>query len=419
MPRACDPPELTAHSPREATGLLRLPITIATVGFCLRIVVALLAYAGKDVVSILWPRGVEALGIARSLLTGHGFSSPFPLPTGPTAFLPPVYPFILAAIEKLFGLASTRSAWVILIMQCAFSAATCIPIYGLASNILGHRVAKRAAWIWALFPYAIVLPTNIIWESSFSALVLICGLLSFRRAQFHDSLSRWVLLGIYWAFACLLNAAFLLLLPALLVYTVLFTRNLSRQSICCGIAFVACLLPWTLRNYVVMHKLFPIRDNFALEFWLGNHQGSTSGFIPEIHPAFSSEELHRYQQLGELAYMREKGSIAREYVVRQPSTFVANSLRRFENFWLPVRSPLWLAVPLLSLLGLAGFVLLISKRPPGFEVFVIPLLLYPAPYYLTHSDLRYAHPIHPLLAILAAYAVALIGKARLVPSEEY
>src|SRR5690349_1140930 len=120
MPRACDPLELTAHSPREATGLLRLPITIATVGFCLRIVVALLAYAGKDVVSILWPRGVEALGIARSLLTGHGFSSPFPLPTGPTAFLPPVYPFILAAIEKLFGLASTRSAWVILIMQCAF-----------------------------------------------------------------------------------------------------------------------------------------------------------------------------------------------------------------------------------------------------------------------------------------------------------
>jgi 4-amino-4-deoxy-L-arabinose transferase-like glycosyltransferase len=391
-----------------AAARLHPALKIASVGFCLRLLVALWAYAGKDVGSILWPRGIEALGIARSLLTGQGFSSPFPLPTGPTAFLPPVYPLILAGIEKMFGLATSRSAWAILVMQCAFSAAACIPVYELAAQIFDTRVAKRAAWIWAVFPYAIVLPTNIIWESTLSALVVTTGLLLFRTAQVENSLKRWIFLAMFWAAACLLNAALLLLLPALLAYAFFFKRVEAKRAAWCGLVFVSCLLPWTARNYLVLHKLFPVRDNFALEFWLGNHEGATSGFMPDIHPAFSSAELQRYQQLGELEYMREKAVISREYVARQPLAFVRNSFSRFQSFWFPIRSPLWLAVPLLSVTGLVGCIFLLRNRPAGFEVLMIPLLVYPLPYYLTHSDLRYQHPIHPPLAILAAYAITVI-----------
>src|SRR5579872_5630474 len=47
--------------------------------------------------------GMEADNIAISLLAGKGFSSPFGVPSGPSAWLTPVYPFIVVEIFKLFG----------------------------------------------------------------------------------------------------------------------------------------------------------------------------------------------------------------------------------------------------------------------------------------------------------------------------
>src|ERR1700735_5201293 len=46
----------------------------------------------------------EAAGIARGLLLGHGFASPFHDAAGPTAWLAPACPGILAGIFLLVGL---------------------------------------------------------------------------------------------------------------------------------------------------------------------------------------------------------------------------------------------------------------------------------------------------------------------------
>src|ERR1700690_3285999 len=46
----------------------------------------------------------EPGNIAASVATGKGFSSPFRVETGPTAWLTPVYPVLLAGIFRLFGL---------------------------------------------------------------------------------------------------------------------------------------------------------------------------------------------------------------------------------------------------------------------------------------------------------------------------
>ena len=38
-------------------------------------------------------------------------------------------------------------------------------------------------------------------------------------------------------------------------------------------------------------------------------------------------------------------------------------------------------------------------------LFILPLMLFPLPYYITHAEFRYRLVIDPLLTILAAYAV--------------
>jgi len=58
--------------------------------------------------------GFETGRIAASIATGHGFSSPFQPQTGPTAWLAPLYPYLLAGVFKLFGVYTRSSAIVIL-----------------------------------------------------------------------------------------------------------------------------------------------------------------------------------------------------------------------------------------------------------------------------------------------------------------
>ena len=382
---------------------LRLTVLVA---LALRLLVAAMAYGGRDIVSILWPRGIEPLGIAKSLLAGHGFSSPFELPTGPTAFLTPVYPLMLAGIEKIFGVASKSSAWAILTMQCVFSAATAAVVYYLALELFDRRIAQRAAWMWALFPYAVILPTNIIWESCLSALIMVTGLLLFARTVRSQSLLHWAACGAYFSFACLVNAAFLLLLPILLVWLFLRTSEYRRRTVSCAAVFIACLLPWTVRNYMVFDKLIPLRDNFSLELWIGNRDGATTEFTPNIHPAFSTTEVLEYQRLGEIGYMSGKREQALNFIWEKPLVFLANTAKRISAYWTLNLHALWLLVPVLSMVGLIGMWRLLQRSYPLTWVFSIPLLIFPLPYYLTHPDLRYLHPLQPLLVILAAYAVA-------------
>ncbi len=84
--------------------------------------------------------------IARSIATGGGFSSPTDLPGGPTAWMPPVYTYILAGIFRVFGVYSATSAWMILAFNSVFGALTCWTVYRIGEKIYGLGVARAAAW---------------------------------------------------------------------------------------------------------------------------------------------------------------------------------------------------------------------------------------------------------------------------------
>jgi 4-amino-4-deoxy-L-arabinose transferase-like glycosyltransferase len=372
----------------------------------LRTLVAVIAYWNRNIASILWPRGIEMLGVAKSLSTGAGFSSPFGLYTGPTAFVTPVYPAILSVILRIFGQQTNASAWAILLLQCLISAFTVIPIFAVALEVFDLRVAKSAVWIWALLPYAVILPTNIIWESTFSAFALAAGVYLHLQAANSGRASRWIIAAAWWAGACLLNAAFLLMFPALLLFAI-FRRQLDFRTVAISCAaFVLVLLPWSIRNYRVMGRMIPLRDNFPLELWIGNHSGTAFRFTPEIHPAFNTADLQHYQQVGELVYMDEKGASAKSFIRDHPAQFVANTLKRIGRFWfIGLNGLLYLVAPLAAF-GIAGLAIALRRKVPAAGMFGIILLVYPLPYYLTHPDMRYQHPIQPLLVILAAALVA-------------
>src|SRR6185437_11663097 len=107
---ASSSPELSSRQ-----KVLRSPAFIVLIALLLRLLVITAGHTYR-----ITPRrdhfqfGWEMGRIARSLATGQGFSSPTDLYTGPSAWAPPVYPYILAGVFKLFGVYSNLSGWVIL-----------------------------------------------------------------------------------------------------------------------------------------------------------------------------------------------------------------------------------------------------------------------------------------------------------------
>ena len=123
---------------------------------------------GVSVIPFLFESG----NIAHSLATGHGFSSPFRVDTGPTAWMTPLFPLLLAGIFRIFGV-YTFHAWaamVLLNISCCTLA--CIPIYFAARRIGGIALAAAAAWLWAIFPNAILMPVESMWDACISALLV-------------------------------------------------------------------------------------------------------------------------------------------------------------------------------------------------------------------------------------------------------
>lgn len=89
------------------------------------------------------------------LHVGRGFGSPLFGWTGPTAWMGPIYPGLLAGVFKLFGTYSKASAYVILSLNSIFAALTCLPLHSIVRSVFGEQSAIVTAWAWALFPFSI------------------------------------------------------------------------------------------------------------------------------------------------------------------------------------------------------------------------------------------------------------------------
>src|SRR5205823_6163517 len=116
--------------------------------------------------------GYEMGRIGRALANGRGFSDPFDMSTGPTAWEPPLYPYVIAGVFKLTGIYTSASALILLSLNCIFSALTCIPIFLIARRCFSEKVAVWTAWGWALLPTVMYWSTRWVWETSLAALLL-------------------------------------------------------------------------------------------------------------------------------------------------------------------------------------------------------------------------------------------------------
>ncbi len=370
-----------------------------------------------------WHFGWEMGQIARSICQGHGFSSPFFDPSGPTAMLPPAYPYLMAACVKLFGGFTMASAMALLTLNSIFASITVLPIYYLARRVFDQRVAVIAGWAWVFFPYSIYLSGGRIYSDTLTCLV--ASLLWLQTLRLRDSQATrdWLVWGALWGLAGLVSPALLGPLPFLAIWLCVRRRKAKLPWLLPALlavsVFLAVVAPWTVRNYRTFHRAIPLRDGFWMEVHVG-YNGDVSDVTPDsAHPTTSPAEYAQWQRLGEIGYMDAKRTEALTFISQHPSFAAWMTARHFVNTWTgfwsldpsflakePFHIPNIFLTTAITLLLLGGLGFAWSEEK-GQDVFPLVLILvtYPLVYYVTHSSMDYRHPLDPIIVIMSSYCV--------------
>ncbi|MFZ0762242.1 MAG: glycosyltransferase family 39 protein [Candidatus Sulfotelmatobacter sp.] len=367
--------------------------------------------------------GWEMGRIGGAIASGHGFSNPFGAATGPTAWESPLYPYLTAGVFHVFGIYSQASAFVLLTINSVFSALTCIPIFLIARRIFSEKVAVGAAWTWALLPYVMYWCTRWVWETSLSALLMTVILWLALTLEERDGLKPWLQFGGLWGVAALNSTVLLAFLPASGLWAWYHRAQRRKPSwagvILASVVFMACVAPWTVRNYRTFGKFIFIRDNFGAELRLGNGNGADGTWMQYLHPTQDLYAMRQYTAMGELAYIEMRKREALDYIQADYGRFAVLCLKRFIYFWAgpPRLSKIWWLAQVKNSLFLASSVLMfwglgraLRRHRPGAWLLFWLILLYPAIYYVVFPGQRYRHPIEPEIAILGVYLLTEAGR---------
>ena len=412
--------------PYDRSGF-RAPLTIFWTGLFVRVAYLTLAHTYRfSPFEDHFTFGYEMARIARALVTGYGYANPFSGHTGPTAWVPPLYPLIIAAVFKVTGLYTPMSAWVLLTLNSAFSAMTALCIYEIAARCYNRTVALWSAWIWALYPAAMQYAVRWVWETSLSTFFFAAILVLALRMRWTGEPvpvsdpqpdRRWFLFGFLWALIALSNSTLLLFLPACAIWVLIGAPHKSgafARATLGTLLFVACIAPWIYRNWRVFHDFIPMRSNFAAEFYAGNGPGAFGFRYGALINLAEKDPQHRlYTQLGEIEYVKQRGQLAKTWISAHPAHFAALTLKRFYFFWASVPHPTdkhWfldfvrqINYCLPSITGILGLALSLYRRTPAAALFAWAFVLLPLTYYFVTVEARFRHPLEPLIVILSVY----------------
>ena len=367
-----------------------------------------------------WEQG----NVARALVAGRGFGSPF-VSDQLSAIMPPVFPLIVAFCFKIFGVHTAASIFAIHAFNCLISALACIPLYLIARRSFGERVARWSAWGWALCPYGIYFAAAWAWSTHLLLFCLLWLIYLAQKMEESPQLGVWAGFGLLAGFAALTEPSVLVVVPFLMALAACRLMKAGKRWLAPGLIaslmLAATISPWMVRNAIVFHRFIPMRDSMGLELWMGNNGYTERWTSDQLHPLHNEQELADYNSMGEIAYMDHKAAQAKTYIAQHPGWYAWMSLRRAVYLWFGFWSfdPAYLRmeptdpanIPFatsLTLFALVGLSLAWSSKP--FEVIRYGgvMFLLPAIYYFSHPEPYHLRPLDPLMVMLGAFAIVTV-----------
>jgi 4-amino-4-deoxy-L-arabinose transferase-like glycosyltransferase len=220
----------------------------------------------------------------------------------------PLYPGLVAGVRRIspdMPSAERRTRW----LQCGLGTLTALLLFLFArqafqSNLVGTIAGLTAA----LHPFWIVNAAEIA-DGVLATLLLTAALyLGARAHRLHGALTSWVF-GLALAGLALTRAALLLFAVLALLWFLQRCTQLERGwmlALLSFLGFASGFGPWMVRNYLVLHEVYPVVDSAMYDFWLGNGPR----IMDETHPD-PGNDVERLREVWQQARLRPSAVLHR------------------------------------------------------------------------------------------------------------
>jgi 4-amino-4-deoxy-L-arabinose transferase-like glycosyltransferase len=402
---------------------VRIAVCIGVLGLVLRVAYVLTSRHGYR----LFGDPTDFDRCAWSLAQGHGYcTSLFAAPGSASAFRPPGYPFLLAAVYSVFGHSLTAAR----LLACVLGGGTAALAALLALAVTERRaVAWLAGVLVAIAPSLIAISGSLLSENLFCPLALAVALLLLRLDQRPD-LRLWALVGVLCGIATLTRTVGVLLILAAmwpLVRSPGDRRAKRRRAAVLVAAMIAAVTPWAVRDALVFGRFIPLTTQGGYTMVTSYNRydeahGIFGGSEPNLMPEFLPLLYHH--GISEAEINQRETSEALSVIFHHPwfdarVTFyhlfplfylrpapaldgIADNEMSVAHWLRGLLAPSVVVLLILALLGAATMAL--ARLRGRWVLYAVPMLCLLGVLPLLESP-RYRVPLDPFVCILAAYAI--------------
>lgn len=357
----------------------------------------------------------------------------------PTARWPPAYTFLLSLLYRAFGADYLAGE-----LFNAVIGAAAVPLLMLvALKVFGRREAIVAGALLAVFPGQVLYTEVLLAETLYATALL--GVFALLCVLAPERRRTAVAIGMAIGLATLIRGEgpLLLAIPLAAWWPELSKRDLAKRFALVFCATALVIVPWTVRNAVVLDDFIPLSTNGGTTFWSGHNPRANGG------PTYATPELlARAGPAGDPGTPRAQESLLR----REALEFIVSNPRRelelipLKLLWLnrgdSAAIEIWInnvqegPKPLstsntvvlgaiadfayygLLLITILSIVLLAELRRLRVTrgvlgLFAASLVLYG---FVLYGNFRYRAPLEPLMILLAAPLLVRLGRLRAHPS---
>jgi 4-amino-4-deoxy-L-arabinose transferase-like glycosyltransferase len=366
---------------------------------------------------------------ALAILSGNWIGDSIP-------YQDPLYPYFLAGLYGLFGSGSVG----VLYAQALLDACTAWLVYAIARRVFDPRCALLAGLLAASYKMFLYFDIQLL-KVPLTVFLITLTLWLVIEAQRGDRRWTWFAAGASLGLAALTRGNYLLFAPFLLAWIGLAHRAAPRRGgvamglVALGLA--ACILPVTLRNYVVGDDFVLITSQAGQNFYTGNRRENATGsylappFVTQ-NPLYEESDFRaeavrrsgRAMKPSELSryWLRE----GRREIAADPGHFLQHTALKaalfFNHYEVPdnqsytffrehVTPVLKLPLPTYgALLPLALVGMGLGWRRRGAAPLILFFLSYAVSVILFYNFSRYRMPVVPVVIVFAAAGVVGIAE---------
>ena len=253
------------------------------------------------------------------------------------AYVLPVYPLFTAGVYAV----TAHSHAAVLLIQCLIGAFVAIQVRVIGALVFeDSRVSTLGAWLVALHPPMILFATRL-HSLTLDVFALLWVLWAWLRLLRTPRAAEALQAGAAGGFALLSRGTALAFLAWAAAVTAWVLRHqvLRRIQVLAVAALVstAFVLPWLIRNAIVLHRFPVFITTTGQSLWQGNNpQASGSAYLPDGRAVLSTlppQVLQRLPHLDELGQSRLFQEEAWRFIREHPLRAFGLYLEKLRIFW--------------------------------------------------------------------------------------